>query len=403
MARVLYAWELGNNLGHVGAFLPLARILRQRGDAVHWAVAQPALAAELLAREGFQALTAPSVAEIPRQGMPVSYAEILLRFGYADPAALSRLVDAWRQLIRSTGAQLLVADHAPTAMLAARTLDIPVMLFCYGFTAPPLVSPMPNLRPWIQVPDTVLHQADQLALFSVNSVLERHRSPQLRYLCELFDVAESSMMTFPELDHYRPLRQNATYWGAMVSSMSGEAPEWPAGAGPRIFAYLRREVRHAEAILEALGRNGFPALVVFPDAPAELVQRHRYPNLTLLTRPIASTYFLARSELAVTYGGHGLTAAFLRSGIPVLLLPGQLEQFVLAQRVLELGAGFAVSPDSNVRDIGPAFAMLVDDRRFRDAALAFASKYASFDPDKIADNLVRRIDVLTAPPAEVTP
>ena len=29
--NLLYAWELGANFGHIGAFLPLARALRERG------------------------------------------------------------------------------------------------------------------------------------------------------------------------------------------------------------------------------------------------------------------------------------------------------------------------------------------------------------------------------------
>jgi hypothetical protein len=36
MASILYAWEFGANLGHVGTFLPVARELR-RGTTVHWA------------------------------------------------------------------------------------------------------------------------------------------------------------------------------------------------------------------------------------------------------------------------------------------------------------------------------------------------------------------------------
>jgi hypothetical protein len=31
MASILYAWEFGANLGHIGTFLPIARQLREQG------------------------------------------------------------------------------------------------------------------------------------------------------------------------------------------------------------------------------------------------------------------------------------------------------------------------------------------------------------------------------------
>jgi UDP:flavonoid glycosyltransferase YjiC (YdhE family) len=41
MASVLYAWEFGANLGHIGTFLPIARELRAPRQRVHWVVTQP--------------------------------------------------------------------------------------------------------------------------------------------------------------------------------------------------------------------------------------------------------------------------------------------------------------------------------------------------------------------------
>ena len=125
MSKLLYAWEFGANLGHIGAFLPLARALRARGHEIRWVVAQATPAARLLAQEGFTWLQAPTCQEMPRAGPPLSYNDILLRFGYANGEDLLGLVVAWRELMRLTGAQAVLADHAPTAILAARTLEFP--------------------------------------------------------------------------------------------------------------------------------------------------------------------------------------------------------------------------------------------------------------------------------------
>ena len=115
MSKLLYAWEFGANFGHIGAFLPLARALRQRGHEVRWAVAQTGPAARLLAQEGYTWLQAPTCAETPRAGPPLSYNDILLRFGYANREDLLGLVIAWRELLRLTGVTAVLADHAPVS------------------------------------------------------------------------------------------------------------------------------------------------------------------------------------------------------------------------------------------------------------------------------------------------
>ena len=208
--------------------MPLARALRDQGHDVHWMVTQPAVVGDFLASEGFTWLAAPMVPEVARQGPPLTYADILLRFGYANPRALFGLVGSWREAMRLTGADLVLADHAPTALLAARTLDIPVMLFSNGFTAPPQRTPLPNMRPWAMVPEQTVKQLDHDALAAVNEVLQRFECSPLINLASLFDVTEEALVTFPELDHYAD-RGPARYWGSLPSAGAGKTVNWPTG------------------------------------------------------------------------------------------------------------------------------------------------------------------------------
>lgn len=394
MSNILYAWEFGSAYGHIGAFLPLAKALREGGHAVHWAVAQTASAARLLAPEGFAWLQAPAAVEAKRDYPPLSYADILLRFGYGAERDLRGLVVAWRELMRLSGAKLVLADHAPTAILAARSLGLPVMLYSYGFCVPPPVSPLPGLRPWQPTEPALLAHLEQEALASVNAVLAGFAQAPLQTLAELFRVAEDSVLTYPELDHFGPARGPARYWGSPLASVSGEAPPWPAGDGPRVFAYLRHEVGHAEAVLAALRGLGYPTVAVFPDAPAELVARQASPSLVIRREPVDTGAALREARLGVTYAGHGLTAAFLMAGKPLLLAPSQLEQFLLAQRVEQLGAGLLVNPEQLAGDLMFKLQRLVLDPRFAEAAGGFAARYRDFSQQRIIDNLVKRVDAL---------
>lgn len=393
MAAILYAWELGANLGHAGAFMPLARALRDRGHEVSWMVARPAIVGDLLSREGFGWLAAPTVAEVKRPGPPLTYADILLRFGYANPGALFGLVGAWRQAMRLTGARLVLADHAPTALIAARTLGVPAMLSSNGFTVPPRRSPLPNMRPWAQVPEQTIAELDRTALSSVNTVLARYGSAPLPCLADLFAVAEEALLTFPELDHYAD-RGPARYWGSMPSAGVGRKAVWPEGDGIRIFAYLRRENPYHEAALAALLGLGHAAIVYFPDMPAALATQYSAPHLRFADQPVDLAQMTGEADIAVTYASLATTTAFLLAGKPLLLMPGHLEQFLVARRVEELGAGRLVNPEQPVGDLRALIADLIDNPSWRSNARAFAAKYAAFDQRAVTGNLVRRIDDL---------
>jgi UDP:flavonoid glycosyltransferase YjiC (YdhE family) len=391
MSRLLYAWEFGAFLGHVGAFLPLARALRLRGHDMRGALAQIGPAARLLEQEDFAWLQAPACAEKQREGPPVSYNDILLRFGYANREDLLGLVTGWRVLLRSTGAQAVLADHAPTAILAARTLGIPVMLFCFGFFAPPRQRPLPSMRPWLALPPGELDALERQALASINAVLGHFGQVPLEAVAQLFDVAEDTLLGFPELDHYAD-RGPARYWGNLPDAGVGKAPAWPAVPGKRIFAYLRVGTRHHEAALAALHALGHPTVVFFPDAPQALLERYAAPHLWFSAKPLDLAQTAREADLAVTYASMSTVSSFLLKGKPVLLLPGHLEQFLLARRIEEMGAGLLVHPEQSPEDMGDKLQQVLFDADFARNAQAFARKYANFPQDTVIAHLVRRIE-----------
>jgi UDP:flavonoid glycosyltransferase YjiC (YdhE family) len=397
MANILYAWEFGNNLGHVGAFMPLAEALRAHGHHVHWAVGQPAQVGEFLHAHGFDWLAAPVHPEQARPGVPLSYADILLRYGYADPKPLFGLVGAWRQLMQLCKADLVLVDHAPTALLAARTLGLPTMSFSYGFTLPPGHNPLPAMRNWIETPREQLAALDAAACASMNAVLARHGLAGFASCCDLFALDEPALLTFPELDHY-PQRGPAHYWGALPAPGGGAAPTWPLAPGPRLFAYLRPETPHVSALLHALRQLGWPTLIVFPGMSTALRERCALPHITIADTLLDLNAVTAGADLAITYAPLTTTTGFLLGGKPVLLLPGHLEQYLLARRVAELGAGIGVEPEGPPPDFAALLRTLTEHGQYRQAAARFAARYAAFDQATVRHNLVRRIGELALPP-----
>ncbi|MDO8933346.1 MAG: hypothetical protein Q7U97_13210 [Rhodocyclaceae bacterium] len=395
MAKIAYAWEFGAGLGHIGAFLPMARALRERGHEVSWIVAQVGPTARLLGNEGFAWLQAPTTPEQHREGPPLTYADILLRYGYGSTADLIGLVVAWRELFRLTGCEIVMADHAPTALLAARTLGLPAVLFSSGFCVPPRRYPTPNMRPWLTLPPEKLLAPEQEALASINAVLTHFGRPPVAGVGELFAVAEDTLLGFPELDHYAE-RGAARYWGNLPDAGVGAAPAWPAAAGKRLFAYLRKDCRHHEAALAALVALGQPTVIFFPDAPQATLERYAAPHIAYSRTPIDLARTAAEADAAITYASLATTTRFLLAGKPVMLLPFHLEQFLMARRVEAMGAGLLADPEKPADDLPQKLQRVVFDPFFTANAAAFAAKYAAFPQAVVIGNLARRVEEILA-------
>jgi hypothetical protein len=272
------------------------------------------------------------------------------------------------------------------------------MPFSNGFTVPPRRSPLPGMRPWAPVPAQIVSQLDLTALSAVNTVLTRYGCAPLPRLADLFDVAEEALVSFPELDHYAE-RGPARYWGSLPSAGAGQPVAWPTGGNKRIFAYLRAESPHHEAVLGALRALGQGSAIYFPNLPPALAARFAAPHLRFLEHAADIGQMTREADLAVTYASLATSTAFLLAGKPLLLLPGHLEQFLVARRVEEMGAGRLVSPELAPGDLRALLAELLGNPSWRGNAQAFAAKYAAFDQQAVIGNLVRRIDEMLDDPA----
>jgi hypothetical protein len=397
-ARILYAWELGANLGHIGQFMPLARRLKAGGAVVECALTFTAGAARLLTPEGLGWLQAPVFRGKPpaeARDPPLSYAGILLLLGYGTSEDLLGLTGAWRRLIELSGATLVLADHSPTAILAARTLGVPVMLHGTGFYAPPPLSPTPAMRPWESTPGAILAASEQIALTSINTVLAAYGAPPLARVAELFEVAETRLNTFPELDPYGP-REGGRYWG-IQAAFAAPPLTWPPGQGPRIFGYLRAGFPGSEAALTALCATRCRAYICCPDAPADWSRRFAAPHVTIAKAPVDLEQASREADAAILYAPHSTTAALLRAGVPTVLIPQNLEQGLVAWKVQAMGAGYMVAPQGRFAEPGPALHALLTSADCRTKAMAFARKYAQATPASVVEAMATRALELAGP------
>ena len=391
MSRILYVWELGAGYGHVSSVLPLAVQLKERGHEVIFALRDLAHAERFLGRRSFALLQAP-IWTSDRRGpdLPVSYAEMLANFGFLDRAGLTGMVKAWRELYRLVRPDLLVIDHGPTALLAARGTSIRRVLLGTGFASPPRTAPMPSLRPWLNISQDRLLESERQVMETINGLSRDLEMKPPETLADLFEVEEDFLCTFPELDHYP--RADARYWGPFFASDEGVVPEWPPGRGERIFAYLSPAYRDFEKVVSQLGDLSCGTLIHAPGLSAKLIAKYQARNVVFSPEPVRMAQASREADLVICHGGHGTTAASLLAGRPVLVLHRQVEQLLLAQKIVAGGLGKTVNPDSKNPSYKQLTRDILSDARVTERAQQFAAKYSDFDVVKQIDLIVARCE-----------
>ena len=391
MSKVLLAWELGDNYGHIAKMQLLAQGLRARGHEVVALFKDIGAGTQIM---DFPVLQAP-VWPAETRGFPeppLSYPEILLRFGYHDISSLQTLAAGWLNAYRLWQPDLIVADHAPTALLAARSAGIPAAVIGEGFTVPPRLNPLPNMRPWLNVPLDRLVNADQRVTEIINAVLGKLGGQPVASVTGLFDVAARILTTFPELDHY-PMRTGEDYQGAQYFVERGENIQWPQQGRGKVFVYLRQQHREFLRIMELLDAMDFCVVASVPGL-TQNVRELFDPQRILVTDRHYRLASLQDCDFAITYGGHGMAAALLMQGVPQLVFPTHLEQYLLAGRVEQLGAGIAVNPEQQPALISRLLRKMRDQDDCKRAAQAFAAKHITHDCDAAMRAIVQRLESL---------
>lgn len=391
MARVLIAWELGEAFGHLTRCLRLAHGLVARGHGVTLALKDVRLPAGKALAPGITVLPAPLT---PQAGAdanpPVNYADVLRVSGFADAREVAARLNAWRGMLTLAWPDVLVADHAPTALLAARLASIPHLSIGNGFAIPPTVSPWPSIRPWETVPDQALATAETKldhVLDAAQKALGRPRAVRVRDLFGAHDILD----TFAELDHYGA-RPDGRYVGPIVSVPQALRVAWQSREGPKVLAYLRPAVPGFAAILQALARLDAEVLCVAPGMSSDAAKRFATRRLRIALAPVELPPLLERADLAVGYGNSGFSTQALLAGVPLAMRPRHVEQALFAHRVEALGAGKLLRGRVDTGSVTAVFQELLDNPAYRQAARAFRSRHADFSPSQAIEQSLSCIE-----------
>jgi len=388
--RILFAWELGANFGHLARNLAVARPLRAAGHEVLFAVRDTRTAEELLAPDGFGFVQAPSAPGL-RSGKPqVSYADVLAVHGFDDAHSLLGRVRAWASLYELLQPDVIVIDHAPTALLAGRLRGLSMILLGSGFDVPPLVTPVPPIRLWETTPEEALVAAEARVVATINRALDGSTARPITRLVDIFAGVPIMRATFPELDHYGT-QSGVTYVGSIGLNSSNAAQQvaWPRTRGlPRVLAYLRMSLPCLPNLLDALAKFPAEVICVVPGCTPAMAERHRAPRLRIFDRALRLPELLPDTDLMISYGGTATVAGSLLAGVPLLLASQAVEQQMVAMRVGALGAGVVMNLERKTGDFLRALAEATGNPRYKAAARKFAKQYSTFHQEQAVERVM---------------
>lgn len=354
------AWEQGENLGHLARLGAVARQLRLAGATLSWVVPAARVNDVRMVAPGELVQAAPRLAlRSGGRGSARSFAEVLLGLGWGDTVELGSALSAWMRLLGSSSdVDAVVLDYAPAAQLAACLIGLPAIQLTNGFDSPP-----PNMPPfgwgirgpWVEAACEAARAAIDKCIQQISAGIGARRTVNdwLSYPLRLLD-------TLPALDPYGP-REGFIAVGPLGQPESLLRAAWPntgaadADTTARVFVYLRYDSL-LEQVLQLLTDQGVAVLCYCPNAPDELLARQEWA-CRIERHPIDLSQLLHEADAVVSHGSSTLTCQTVLAGKPQLLIPGDVEKWMVARQAASMGIAVVVHGNEQ---LVPAVRTLLD-------------------------------------------
>lgn len=372
----VFIWELGNDLGHFTTLLPVMSALLVHGHRVTFITRNVEEAGQVGLDKRIALIQAPIWHRRGRvQRITWTQADILLDMGYDNAEGLAATVGAWRHLYALLQPDMVIYNYAPTAMLAWRHHAVPKVLLGNAFYSPAPAWPSVNLCYWLEGHTPDIEGIDARFMASIKSGVADTGRAGLHHPSDIFVVDQAFFLGFPEFDIYRYQREVGIYLGHFGTVARFPDPDWPTGSGMRVFAYLKAGQRHAKTVMQALSSMPGVRAVCYYSGAQEDVAQWQSDTLRIVSTPVNMARVLESAELVICHAGAGTVFEALSAGVPLMLLPIQIEQIHHAITAESLGLGVAVKTHDTPDIVNSKLRRAVTDRSLKDNAARFAASH----------------------------
>jgi UDP:flavonoid glycosyltransferase YjiC (YdhE family) len=379
MASVLFTWELGMGLGHILPIKSLAQHFINEGHEVFVALKDLKHGHTVFQDTPVKLLQAPFSQSPLSSNAIACYSQLLASNGFEQPDELMGLCLAWQSLFDLIKVDILLVDHSPSALLAARGLSIIKANIGTGFTIPPNSKPFAHFQP--KQSDQQLKQSliehESHTLMVCNHVLKKLNSPLLNQLGDLYaDPQYTGILSLPEFDHFTQ-RKADSYLGITAHKSIQSKPNWPNTAGKKIFIYLK-SFEHLKPFLHALVDTQAAIIFYSNDIQAKQFSDFQAPHIHYETQALDLDLVAAEADIAITNGNHSTLMHFILHKVPVMMIPLHWEQQLMALRMQAQGIG-VIGNKNQPAQLIQSLKSILRVNGCSDAVRNLADKYQDFD------------------------
>lgn len=329
--RILLAWEAGAGRGHVVTLKTVAAALGDR-FAYDASLCVMDHAGDLdfcdLVFQGARLYKDPERRRTPGAPRTATWGEFMGDTGFRNTAFLARQVAWWQEVMQARRTDLVIADYAPCALLAAQGLGVPAVAVGTGYSIPPEgLREFPVFLP--EYSDRMFDEADMVR--TINAAVGPLGVPRLDHLPDVYRRSQELVRTLDVLDPYQGMRAHPVL--PPVADLSQVA----AGAGDELFVYFSTTELEHPAVAEALAGLDMPVRAFCPGIDDAMAARLRAGGVMLEDAPVPVDLIAARSRLMLHSGQHGIVSLGLAAGIPQIAIPQHLEHLYHARRAESQG------------------------------------------------------------------
>lgn len=379
--HIVMAWEYGAGLGHVSPLHALALGFSAAGWRVSMVLSNLEAASHFPWPQGVTLWQAPIFrsTKLPPNGdqsakVPTfNMSSLLLGCGWRDPEVLGTQVRGWMNLINHLQPTLVLCDYAPAAAWVARGLRIPVANVGI-LTVPVSGQPMPPLRWWAPATSDQCKAHDQLLLETVSEVSRCAGMAHWNRASEAWDADLQVLSTLPALGYGGSGGKPRECWGLLAQYDLGAPPVWPSNQGAKVFVYVQPLSHGFELLLNALVNLHLSAIVVAPGVSEQQIARWKARGVSLVSKPLNMRITMAQASLVVCEGNHGVMAAALCNGLPMLALPNNFERRSNSMSMRQAGAGLIANKGASSSFLEALLTELLENPAYRLAAQGAAAQ-----------------------------
>jgi len=298
------------------------------------------------------------------------------------------------------GADLVIVSHSAAGRMEADKLGLPTVSVTLMAEAIPVKDPQ---DPFLKRVLMVLAGAGMGWLMTrpIDQIRKRAGLPPMGatgITSETLNLIPLSPQISPPNPLWQPRHRQTGYWFAPAPE-TWTPPEdlaafLEAGEPPVVVSLgamaLGGEdsLQAAQITLAAVEQTGVRAIIQGWD---EALKQLPLPPTVFHAGSVPHDWLLPRASGLVHHGGFGTTASGFRSGIPMLVIPHIIDQFIWGNKVAQLGVGAQPVPRPKLRVENLAAALLqMQSPEMRQKATALGAAIRA-EPDGVAE-AVHRIE-----------